>query len=90
VVIDAVLQTGIAFGIRTRLTLKHDAAAVREDQPAPYEEHTALAELDVVVVLADDPSALRDEEDATRWAVIDVFGDLRRDGLERGFRFSIG
>jgi hypothetical protein len=41
-VIDAILQPGIALGVRTRLALEHDRAAVRKDHPVPDEQHTPL------------------------------------------------
>ena len=59
------------------LTLKHDASAVRKNQSVPHQQHPALAELDVVVVLADDTRALGNQEDATRRTVVDVLRHLR-------------
>src|SRR3569833_1827581 len=77
-IVDAVLQAGIALGIRPRLTLQHDAAAIRENEAVLHLEDAALSELDVVIVLADDARALWNEKDAAGGAVIDVLGDLRR------------
>jgi hypothetical protein len=62
-IIDAILQPGIAFGVRAGLAFEHDRAAVREDQPVPDQQHAALAEADAAVILADDARALRDQQD---------------------------
>src|SRR5437879_5076674 len=74
-----ILKIGIAFGVRAGLALENDRAPVREDQPVPHEQHATLAEADIVVVLADDPRALRDKENVPGRAVIDVLRHLRRD-----------
>jgi hypothetical protein len=49
-------------GVRAGLALQNDGAAVRQDEAVPDEQHAALAELHVVVILADDPRALRDQQ----------------------------
>ncbi len=48
-------------------------------QPVPDEQDAALSEPDAAVILADDASALRHEQDLARRAIIDVLRDLRGD-----------
>ena len=78
-VVDLVLEAGIAFGIGARLTLQNDRAAVRHDQAIPDEQRACLPEGDLRVVLADEARALRDQKDLSRRAVIDVFRHLGGD-----------
>ena len=52
-IVDAVLEAGIAFGVGAGLAFQNDGAAVRNDQPVPDQQHAALAEADAIVVLAD-------------------------------------
>ena len=76
VVVDLVLEAGIAFGIGAGLTLEHDRAAVRHDQAIPDEQRARLAKGDLRVVLPDQARALRDQKDLSRRAVIDIFRHL--------------
>ena len=62
VIVDAVLQTGVALGVGAGLPLQHDRPAVRHDEAVPDQQHAALTEGDLVVVLADQPRALRDQQ----------------------------
>src|SRR5690242_17619605 len=66
VVVDLVLEAGIALGIGAGLTLQHDRATVRHDQAIPDEERTCLPKGDLRIVLSDQPRALRDQEDLAR------------------------
>src|SRR5665213_1645574 len=50
VIVDLILQAGIALRVGTRLTLQHDRAAVWHDQAIPDEERARLAEGDLGVV----------------------------------------
>jgi hypothetical protein len=76
--IDTAFEASVAGGIRAGFPLEHDRAAAREDQPGPCKEQAALTEGDAAVVLADEPSSLRDEQEASGWTVRDGGGDLRR------------
>src|SRR5579884_1503649 len=78
-VVDLVLEAGIALRVGARLTLQNDRAAVRHDQAIPDEERTCLPESDLRIVLADEARALGDQKYLARWAVIDVFRHLRGD-----------
>src|SRR5436305_1880419 len=98
-VIDAILQPGIAFGVRARLALEGDRAAVRKDHSVPDEQHTPLAEADAAIILPDDAGALGYEQNLACGAVIDVFRHLRGDlsrkigadaGDERGGNYRSG
>ena len=75
-IVDLVLETGIAFGISTGLSLQHDGAAVGKDHPRPHQQHARLPERDLAVVDADELGALRNEQIPSGWAVVDVLGDL--------------
>lgn len=71
-------------GVRTRplgcgLAFEHDRTAIGEDQPVPGEQHAVLSKLNIGFIVANQPRALRDEQDAPGRAVIDILGDLRRD-----------
>src|SRR5262249_61446534 len=78
-VVDLVLETGVAFRIRAGLTLQNDGAAIGEDEAGPDEQHARLSEGDLAVVDADELGALRNKQIASGWAVVDVLGDLARD-----------
>ena len=60
VIIDTILQAGIALRVCAWLAFQHDRTAVRENQPVPDEQDTALTETDAVVILSDDARALFD------------------------------
>ena len=79
VVIDTIFKPGIALRVGAGLAFQHDGATVRHDEAIPDEQHSALAELHVVVILADDPRPLRHEQDAPRGAVVNVLRHLRGD-----------
>src|SRR6516165_1120014 len=78
-IIDLVLESGIAFGVSTRLTFEHNGTAVRKDEASPDEENARLPERDLTVVDADQLRALWDQEVAAARAVIDILRDLARD-----------
>jgi len=73
------LEAGITLRIRAGLALQYDGAAIGEDQPVPDQQDAALAEADAIVVLAQQPGPLRDDQDSAGRAVIDVLGDLGGD-----------
>ena len=77
--VHAVLQTGESGSVRAGLALENDRAAVRQDEPVPSEQHAGLTGGDLTVILADQPSPLRDQQAAPRGAVIDVRRHLRGD-----------
>lgn len=60
-VVDAILQPSISFSVRTWLALDHDGTAIRQNEPVPDQQNTALTETDAVVVLTDQACALRSE-----------------------------
>ncbi len=78
-IVDAILETGKARRIHPGLAFEDKRPPVREDQPVPDEEHAALANGHAIVIGADQPGALRNQEQASRGAVIDVLGNLRGD-----------
>src|SRR5262245_66042392 len=59
-IIDLVLESGIAFGVSTRLTFEHNRTAVRKDEASPDEENARLSERDLTVVYADQLTCLHD------------------------------
>jgi hypothetical protein len=79
VVVNAILETGITFRVGAGLALQHDGSTVREDDPVPDEQHTTLTESNAGVILTDEAGALRDEENVSGRAVMDVFRHLSRD-----------
>lgn len=79
VIVDAILKTRIALRVGSGLTFQDDRTAIREDEPLPDEKHPALTEADIVAVLADQPRALRDEQNAPGRAVVDMLRDLGGD-----------
>ena len=52
-IIDLVLESGIAFGVSTLLTFEHNGTAVRKDEASPDEENARLPERDLTIVDAD-------------------------------------
>ncbi|BCH24972.1 hypothetical protein MesoLjLb_47570 [Mesorhizobium sp. L-8-3] len=89
VIIDAIFKPGIALRVGAGLAFEHDGAAVGQNEPVPDEQDTALPELHVVVVLADDTCALRHEQNAPRGAVVDMFRDLRGDLAGKSERMPV-
>ena len=88
-IIDAILEPGIAFRVGAGLVLKHDRLAVRKNDAVPDEQDARLAEGHLAVVAADQFGALRHKEKAACRAVVDIFRDLRGDqarqvGLDAG------
>src|SRR5665213_919157 len=75
-IIDTILKTGKALHISTRLAFKHDRTAIWENQPVPDQQDPALAEADIVVVLTNDPCSLRDQQNATCRAIINILRHL--------------
>lgn len=57
-IVDSILESGVAFRVGAGLTLQHDGPAIREDQPVPDQQHTALPKADAIVVLTDYTRAL--------------------------------
>jgi hypothetical protein len=84
VIIDLVLESGIAFGVSTRLTFEHNGTTVRKDEASPDEENARLPERDLTVVDADQFRSLWDQEVVAGRAVIDILGDLARDLVGAG------
>src|SRR5262249_23641433 len=59
-IIDLVFESGIAFGVSTRLTFEHNGTAVRKEEGRPDEENAGLPERDLTVVDADQLRSLWD------------------------------
>src|SRR5215469_8322213 len=78
-VVDLVLEAGIALRVGAGLTLQNDRAAVWHDQAIPHQERACLAEGDLRIVLAEKARALGDQEYFSCRTVIDVFRHLCRD-----------
>src|SRR5712671_4027018 len=76
-IVELILQTGVAPGVCALLPLEHDRATVRHDQPGPHQQYPRLAERDLAVIDPDQASPLGDQTGAASWGVIDIFGDLR-------------
>ncbi len=70
--IHAVLQAGISGRIGAGLALENDRAAVRHDEAVPGEQHAGLSRGDLAVIFADQPRALRNEQDAPGRIVLDI------------------
>jgi hypothetical protein len=88
-IVDLVLETGIAFGVSTGLPLQNDRAAVGEDEARPDQQRARLPEGDLTVVDADQFRSLRNEKIAPGWAVVDVLGDLPGDLAGRSERMPV-
>ncbi|KIU01282.1 hypothetical protein QU38_02320, partial [Staphylococcus aureus] len=73
------LQACISGGISAWLAFENDRAAIRQDQPIPGEQHAGLPGGDLTIIFADQPCALRDEQDSAGDAVIDVLRHLSGD-----------
>src|SRR5262245_53379609 len=78
-IIDLVFESGIAFGVSTRLPFEHNGTAVWKDEASPDEENARLPERDLTVVDADQFRSLWNQEVVAGRAVIDILGDLTRD-----------
>jgi hypothetical protein len=78
-IVNLVLKAGITRGIRARLALQHDRAAVWHDQASPDQEDTRLPERDLAIIDAYQSGPLRHEKEATGRAIENVFRNLRRD-----------
>jgi len=55
VIVDAVLETGVARGIRPGLVFEDEGPSIGEDQSRPDQEHATLADGHAVIVGADQP-----------------------------------
>src|SRR3546814_8722696 len=60
--IDPVLEPGITGGVARGLAIEDDRAAIGQDQPVPDQQHAALSEGDVCVIVADQARTLGDED----------------------------
>ncbi len=78
-IVQVVLQAGIALGVGAGLVIEDDGLTVGHDQPGPDELDTRLGVGDLAVVFADQPGALRDKQVLAGRAVIDVFCHLGSD-----------
>src|SRR3981081_687605 len=78
-IVELILQTGVAPGVCALLPLEHDRATVRHDQPGPHQQYPRLAERDLAVIDPDQASPLGDQTGAASWGVRDIFGNLRCD-----------
>jgi hypothetical protein len=70
--IDLVGEAGVAAGVGGRQVVDHDGGAVGQDDALPDDEGALLPEGDDVVVLADQPGALGDQQEPSRDRVVDV------------------
>src|SRR3546814_8297869 len=77
--IDPVLEPGITGGVARGLAIEDDRASIGQDQPVPDQQHAALSEGDVCVIVADQARTLGDEQGAACRTVIDALRHLRRD-----------
>lgn len=68
-IVDVILQAGIALSVGAWLALENDGPAIRQDQPVPNQQHALLPKLHIVVVLPDEARALRYEQDPAGRAV---------------------
>src|SRR5258707_14151555 len=71
-IVELILQTGVAPGVCALLPLEHDRATVRHDQPGPHQQYPRLAERDLAVIDPDQASPLGDQTGAASWGVIDI------------------
>ena len=78
-VVDLILQARVTLGVGPRLALEHDRAPVGHDEAIPDEEGPRLAEGDLRVVLADEARPLRDLQEFSGRAVVNVLGHLGGD-----------
>src|SRR3546814_18545513 len=77
--VDPVFKARITRRGAGRWPVEDDRAAIGQDEPAPGEQHAALAVSDLAVIVADQPRALRDQQNAPSRAVIDILRYLSRD-----------
>lgn len=78
-IIDAIFKTSVTFGIGTRLSLQHDRATVRKNQPIPDKQHATLPKPTPLSYCPITCCPLRDQKDTARRAVVDILGDLSGD-----------
>ena len=76
VIIDLILQAGIALGSAPGWRSSTIELAVRHDQAIPDQQRARLSEGDLGVVLPDQARALRDQQEFAGRAVIDILGNL--------------
>ena len=78
-IVDPILETGIAGGVGTGLTFQDNRSAIGHDQAGPYQKHTRLTERNLAIVNSYQAGALRDQEKSAGWRVPDIFSYLRRE-----------
>jgi hypothetical protein len=76
-IIDLVGKPGIARRIRGGRIVDPDRRAIGEDDSLPDEHRPALPERDHAIIAADQPRSLRQEQNSSAGAVIDILGQLR-------------
>src|SRR6266478_10148826 len=58
-IVDLILETGVAAGVRPLLPLQYDRATIRHDQPRPHQQHPRLAERNLAIIDTDQARSLR-------------------------------
>src|SRR6185369_528209 len=74
--VNLIGEAGVAASVRGGQVVDDDGGAVGQNDALPDDECALLPEGDDVVVLADEPGALRDEQESSRDRVVDVLRDL--------------
>src|SRR5882724_8986025 len=77
-IVDSILETGIACDVGARLPLQHDGPAVRHDQTCPDQQNTRLTERNLAVIDTDQTCPLRYKKETPARTVIDVLRHLSR------------
>src|SRR5690606_27122407 len=79
VIVDAVLDPGGAGRVRPRLAIEEDRFASGKNPPVPGKKHAVLPRRYLTVIFPYETGALRDEQDTSGPAVIDVLRHLSGD-----------
>src|ERR1041384_1272386 len=77
-IVDLVLQPGIALSVGAWLAFQHNRSSVRHDEPGPDEERSRLAKSDLRIVLANQAGTLGDQASLPGGTVVHIFGHLGR------------
>ncbi len=72
--VDAILETGIAGGVRTNQVVELEGRGVRQDHPLPHHLHAALPIAHLTVVAAQQACTLRDQHVLAGGTVVDRLG----------------
>jgi hypothetical protein len=78
-IVNLVLDTGVAARIRALLSFQDNRATVRHDQPRPNQQQSRLAERNLAIINSYQSRSLRNQTDTAGGRIVHCLCHLRRD-----------